>query len=75
MTGIRRPGLPESPDGTHNLRYVKLGVRMEAPRTAAELGRDRCGDGAGGPDSALDQTAFGVVRFRPEPRQADCRDR
>ena len=22
---------------------------MEAPRTAAELGRDRCGDGAGGP--------------------------
>ena len=29
----------------------------------------------GTPDSALDQTAFGVVRFRPEPRQADCRDR
>ena len=29
----------------------------------------------GTPHSALDQTAFGVVRFRPEPRQADCRDR
>ena len=48
MTGIRHPGLPEPPDGTHNLRYVKLGVRMEAPRTAAELGRDRCGDRTGG---------------------------
>ena len=27
----------------------ELGVRTEAPRTAAELGRDRCGDRADGP--------------------------
>ena len=56
MTGIRRPGSRNRRPVTYNLRYVKLGVRMEAPRTAAELGQDRCRDGAGagelqGPDN------------------------
>ena len=40
--------LAECTSETIRLCYVNLGVRMEAPRTAAELGRDRCGDGVGG---------------------------